>query len=207
LLNPIGNRREVEGARSFLSLPSITPSIPWEGGGARSSRRRASFTPKKMGGLCRLTRELTGRIPRDGEDLRSRSRRPHTIIPPDHPCVCFIETISRVIRAKHRASIERGIENLSSRRASAFPKISHSLRRQLSNEKSNEDVTRMYSVYTVFLPSVSLSLSLSFRPFDPRLILVSFHLLAGRARWRDLLSLPNLSLRDDDHRDASTGTR
>jgi hypothetical protein len=62
LLNPIGNRREVE----HDLLPRFrVPILRRKGGGRNKQEERCS--PRNMGGLCRLTRELTGRIPRNGE--------------------------------------------------------------------------------------------------------------------------------------------
>lgn len=60
LLNPIGNRREVE--RDLL--PRFCVPIPTGRGVRGEQEERCS--PRKVGGLRRLTRELTGRIPRNG---------------------------------------------------------------------------------------------------------------------------------------------
>jgi len=71
LLNPIGNRREVE----HDLLPRFRVPIPdgreREGGGKRNKGKQGErCSPRKMGGLRRLTRELTGRIPRNGATTR-----------------------------------------------------------------------------------------------------------------------------------------
>lgn len=64
LLNPIGNRREVE----HDLLPRFCVPIPRGRGGGEGvrSKQEERYSPRKMGGLRRLTRELTGRIPRNG---------------------------------------------------------------------------------------------------------------------------------------------
>lgn len=60
LLNPIGNRQEVE----HDLLPRFrVPILTGRGVRSKQEERRS---PRKMGGLRRLTRELTGRIPRNG---------------------------------------------------------------------------------------------------------------------------------------------